>query len=213
MSGRTGEAIEAVGHALQRNPDLPDAYLRLGELWLSQLGGHEDTIAAEKAVAALSTAVKMDPSSGQAALALGRAYLALGDEKRGFAELERAAKATPVPGEALRLLGDLYRARGNPSEAVTAYHVYLKLNGDSPLVLEGLGDAYVESGDPRRGADVYQKLAELDPSRLSPVVKAARTYLKLGDGDSAARLCRLGLAANPDNEMLVRILAQTRHSR
>jgi tetratricopeptide (TPR) repeat protein len=213
LSGRTVEAIEAVGQALQRNPDLPDAYLRLGELWLSQLGGREDSVAAEKAVAALSTAVKMDPASGEAALALGRAYLALGDEKRGFAELERAARATPVPGEALRLLGDLYRARGNPSEAVTAYHVYLKLNGDSPLVLEGLGDAYIESGDARRGADVYRQLAELDPSRISPVAKAARAYLQLGDGDSAARLCRLGLAANPDNQTLARILAQTRHLR
>jgi tetratricopeptide (TPR) repeat protein len=213
LSGRTAEAIEAVGQALQRNPDLPDAYLRLGELWLSQLGGRDDSVAAEKAVAALSTAVKMDPASGEAALALGRAYLALGDEKRGFAELERAARATPVPGEALRLIGDLYRARGNPSEAVTAYHVYLKLNGDSPAVLEGLGDAYVESGDARRAAEMYRQLAELDPSRVSPVAKAARTYLQLGDGDSAARLCRLGLAANPENETLARILAQTRHLR
>jgi tetratricopeptide (TPR) repeat protein len=151
----------------------------------------------------------MDPSSGASALALGRAYLALGDEERGFAELQRASQATPIPAEALRLLGDLYRARKNPTEAVNAYHVYLKLNGDSLAVIERLGDAYVESGNPRTGAEVYMRLAALEPRRAAPLVKAARAYLQVGDHDAAARTCRRGLAANPENEALTELLAET----
>ncbi len=208
LSGRTADAIEAVGQALEKDPNLPEAYLRLGELWLDEAGKRGDTVAAEKAVAALSNVVKMDPSSGAAALALGRAYLALGDEERGFLELRRASQATPVPAEALRLLGDLYRARRNPAEAVTAYHVYLKLNGDSPAVLEGLGDAYVESGNPQMGAEVYLRLEALEPRRVTALVKAARAFLLFGDRESAAQTCRRGLQANPENQALTEILGR-----
>lgn len=211
-AGRIAEAIEAVGRALEKDPNLPAAYLRLGELWLDEAGERGDAVAAEKALAALTTVVKMDPSSGPAALALGRAYLALGDEERGFAELQRASQATPIPADALRLLGDLYRARENPTEAVNAYHVYLKLNGDSPAVLERLGDAYVESGNPRTGADVYLRLAALEPRRATPVVKAARAYLLVGDHDSAEKTCKRGLAANPENQALTELLAEARRT-
>jgi len=209
LAGRTAEAIEAVGHALDKDPNLPAAYLRLGELWLDEAGERGDAVAAEKALAALTTVVKMDPSSGAAALALGRAYLALGHEERGFAELQRASQATPVPVEALRLLGDLYRAKKTPTEAVTAYHVYLKLNGESPVVLERLGDAYVESGNPQTAAEVYLRLAALEPRRVTPLVKAARAYLLLGDHDSAAQTCSRGLAVNPENQALTELLAET----
>jgi tetratricopeptide (TPR) repeat protein len=211
-SGRTADAIEAVGRALEKDPELPEAYLQLGELWLDEAVARGDAIAAEKSVAALTNVVKMDPSNGAAALALGRAYLALGDEERGFSELQRASTSTPVPAEALRLLGDLYRARKNPAEAVTAYHVYLKLTGDSPAVLERLGDAYVESGNPGRGAEVYLQLAALEPRRVTPLVKAAHAYLQIGDTESAAQTCRRGLAANPENPTLTEILGRLRSS-
>jgi tetratricopeptide (TPR) repeat protein len=210
LAGRTADAIEAVGHALERNPNLPEAYLRLGELWLDEATAGGDAVAAEKAVAALESAVRMDPSSGPAALALGRAYLSLGDETRGFAELARASTTTPVPAEAWMLLGDLYRARKNPAEAVTSYHAYLNLSGDSPSVLERLGDAYVESGSPERGAEAYSKLASLEPRRVTPVLKAARAYLSIGDRESAVRICRRGLLLNPENPALNELLASAR---
>jgi tetratricopeptide (TPR) repeat protein len=210
LSGRTAEAIEAVSRALEQNPDLPAAYLRLGELWLEEAGRRDDTVAAEKAVAALTNVAKMDPASGAAALALGRAYLALGDEARGFAELERASSATPLQAEALQLLGDLYRARNNAAEAVTVYHVYLKLSGDTPAVLERLGDAYVESGKPHLAAETYLRLSALEPRRASHIVKAAQSFLESEDPEAAARACRVGLAANPENRVLLDLLAEAR---
>jgi tetratricopeptide (TPR) repeat protein len=213
LSGRTAKALDAVALALEQDPNLPAAYLRLGELWLDEASVRDDAVAAEKALAALTNVVKMDPASGAAALTLGRAYLAIGDEARGFAELQRASEATPVQPEALRLLGDLYRARGNPSEAVTAYHVYLKLAGDAPLVLERLGDAYVESGKPDAAAQVYLKLVDLEPRRVAPLAKAARALLSSGDAPGAANACRRGLAANPENQVLLDLLAEARGSK
>jgi tetratricopeptide (TPR) repeat protein len=211
LAGRTTQAIEAVSLAVERDPNLPDAYLRLGELWLEE-GGGDDAVAAEKAIAALTNVVKMDPTSGAAALALGRAYLSLGDEERGFEELLRASQSTPVEAEALRLLGDLYRARRNPAEAVTAYHVYLKLSGDTAAGLERLGDAYLESGNPAMGAETYLRQAVLEPRRVTPLQKAARAFLLSGDPASAARACRHGLASNPENPILLELLGEARSS-
>jgi tetratricopeptide (TPR) repeat protein len=211
IAGRTTQAIEAVSLAVERDPNLPEAYLRLGELWLEE-GGSGDTVAAEKAIAALTNVVKMDPTSGAAALALGRAYLSLGDEERGLSELLRASQSTPVQAESLRLLGDLYRGRRNPAEAVTAYHVYLKLSGDTPAVLERLGDAYVESGNPAIGAETYLRQAALEPRGVTALQKAARAFLLSGDAASAARACRHGLASNPENPILLELLGEARAS-
>jgi tetratricopeptide (TPR) repeat protein len=209
LDGRTTQAIEAVSLALEKDPNLPAAYLRLGELWLEE-GGGDDAVAAEKALAALTSVVKMDPTSGAAALALGRAYLSLGDEERGLSELLRASQSTPVQAEAFRLLGDLYRTRRNPAEAVTAYHVYLKLSGDTPAVLERLGDAYLENGNPAMGAETYMRQAALEPRRVVPLQKAARAYLLSGDPTSATRACRRGLASNPENPVLLKLLDEAR---
>ena len=212
LAGRRTEAMASLGLALEQDPNLPAAYLQLGELWLAEAMLSGDRVALDKAVTALESVVKMDPADGRAALALGRAYLAMDDESRGFAELQRASQATPIPAEAHRLLGDLYRTRNNHAEAVTAYHVFLRLRGDSPAVLERLGDTYVELDNPEMAAEIYLKLASVEPRRVSPLVKAARALIDAGDPGSAARVCRRGLAANPENRALLRLLSEARGS-
>ncbi len=208
--GKPAKAIEAVNLALEQDPNLPEAYLRAGELWLDEASRTGDPIALDKAVSALESVAQMDPSSGPAALSLERAYLALGDDERVFAELQRAREATPVPAEAHRLLGDLYRARDNYAEAITAYHVYLKLEGDVPAVLERLGDTYLGMSKPKEAAATYVQLSELEPHRVTPLVKAARAHLAAGDPQGAARICRRGLATNPENPALQSLLARSR---
>ena len=212
LAGRRTEAMASVGLALEQDPNLPAAYLQLGELWLAEAMLSGDRVALDKAVTALESVVKMDPADGRAALALGRAYLAMDDESRGFAELQRASQATPIPAEAHRLLGDLYRTRNNHAEAVTAYHVFLRLRGDSPAVLERLGDTYVDLDNPEMAAEIYLKLASVEPRRVAPLVKAARALIDAGDPGSAARVCRRGLAANPENRALLRLLSEARDS-
>ena len=212
LAGRRTEAMASVGLALEQDPNLPAAYLQLGELWLAEAMLSGDPVALDKAVTALESVVKMDPADGRAALALGRAYLAMDDESRGFAELQRASQATPIRAEAHRLLGDLYRARNNHAEAVTAYHVFLRLRGDSPAVLERLGDTYVDLDNPEMAAEIYLKLASVEPRRVAPLVKAARALIDAGDPGSAARVCRRGLAANPENRALLGLLSEARGS-
>ena len=136
----------------------------------------------------------------------------MNDESRGFAELQRASQATPLRAEAHRLLGDLYRARHNHAEAVTAYHVFLRLHGDTPAVLERLGDTYVDLDNPEMAAETYLKLAALEPRRVAPLVKAARALIDAGDPSAAARVCRRGLVANPENRALLGLLNEARGS-
>ena len=209
MTGRNDEAIEAVGLALEQDPNLPDAYLRLGELWLEEGMLRNDRVALEKAVTALESVVMMDSENGRAALALGRAYLAVGNEVTAFEELQRAAEATPLQADAHQVLGDLYLARGDFTEAATAYHVYLKLADKSPTVLERLGDTYVAMGNPTAAAETYTELAALVPNRVTPFIKVARAYLDIGELASARRACEQGLLADAENEDLLDLLVQS----
>jgi cytochrome c-type biogenesis protein CcmH/NrfG len=110
------------------------------------------------------------------------------------------------------LLGDLYRARHNHAEAATAYHVFLRLRGDTPEVLERLGDTYVDLDDSEMAAEIYLKLAASEPRRIAPLVKAARALIDAGDPSSAARVCRRGLVANPENRALLGLLSEARGS-
>ncbi len=212
LAGRRGEAIESVNLAIEQDPNLPAAYRLLGEFWLDEAIQTGDPVAVEKAAAALQSAAKMDPADGRASLALGRTYLAMNDESRGFDELLRATQATPVPAEAHRLLGDLYRARSSDAEAITAYLVFLRLRGDDPAVLERLGDAYIDLDNPEMAAETYLKLAVLEPRRIAPLVRAARALIDAGDKEAAARICRQGLAANPKNRALLGLLSVARGS-
>ena len=208
LRGKPDETIEAVGLALEQDPNLPQAYLRLGELWLEEATTRGDHVAAEKAVAALESAAKMDPADGRIALALGRACLAMGDEVRGFSELQRASGATPIQAEAHRLLGDIYLARSDHAEAVTAYHIYLKLKGDNPSILEKLGDAYQGMGNTETAASTYVQLAAIEPNRVTPFIKAARAFIAAGRAEEAELICRQGLSSNPKNQTLQDLLSQ-----
>ncbi len=206
--GSNDEAIEAVSLALEQDPNLPGAYLRLGQLWLEEGIRRDDRVALEKAVAALESVVKMDSENGPASLALGRAYLAVGNEDRAFAELQRAAEATPIQAEAHRILGDLYHSRENFAEAATAYHVYLKLGEPTPAVLERLGDAFRGMGNESAAAETYHQLAAQEPSRVGPFIKAARAYLAAGEPALASRVCEQGLATDSQNQALRNLLTR-----
>ncbi len=206
--GRHDQAIAAVGLALEQDPNLPDAYLRLGQLWLEDGVSRNDKVALEKAVVALESVSQLENENGPASLALGQAYLAIGDEDRAFDELQRAAEATPIQAEAHRELGDLYLGRENFADAATAYHVYLKLGEQSPRVLERLGDAYAGMDNQSAAAETYLQLATHSPNRMGPLVKAARAYLAAGEPRLAARVCEQGLATDAQNETLRDLLAR-----
>jgi tetratricopeptide (TPR) repeat protein len=207
--GEAGLAIEAVGQALGRDPNLPEGYLRLGELWLQEGITRNDRVALEKAIAALESVAKMDPTNGKAALALGRAQLALGNDERAYPELQRASEATPMEPEAHRLLGDMYYAQGKLSEAITAYHVYRKLAGDTPALLERLGDAYLKLENPLEAAASYKEQAALERGNVTPLLKAARAYLAAGAHAQAAEACRAGLRLDPGHLELKKLLSRS----
>ncbi len=206
--GHNDQAIEAVGLALEQDPNLPGAYLRLGQLWLEEGISRNDRVALEKAVAALESVSQLENENGPASLALGQAYLALGDEDRAFDELQRAAEATPIQAEAHRELGDLYLGRENFAEAATAYHVYLKLGEQSPRVLERLGDAYIGMNNQSSAAETYLQSAAYSLNRVGPLAKAARAYLAAGEPRLAVQVCEQGLAADAENETLRNLLAR-----
>jgi Flp pilus assembly protein TadD len=80
-----------------------------------------------QAVSEFKRAVKLNPESVPALLALGDAYLEADAPRNAVKPLETAARLDPRGGRAQLLLGTAYQSLGKNAEAVKAYQRYLEV--------------------------------------------------------------------------------------
>jgi tetratricopeptide (TPR) repeat protein len=106
--GRRPEAIEALSRAVAANPELADAWRRLGELHFAE----GDAAAAERAYAAHDRASLRDARLKPIADALAQGDAAAGEEA-----LRAVLLADPNHGEALQMLGELSARQGRYGDA------------------------------------------------------------------------------------------------
>jgi tetratricopeptide (TPR) repeat protein len=117
------EAEKAYLSALEAKPSYVVALMNLGKL-----RGRQKRF--DQAIEPLTRAVELRPTSGEANLMLGEAYL----------QIRKGSKAIPYLDEAARLgkaeahlrLGWLYNAAGLKDKAVVEYEEFLKKSPDSP---------------------------------------------------------------------------------
>jgi len=120
----SGDAYAAAGdehgaalqynRALQIDPDLTAAKVRLGEVYL-QLKSPD------KAVTALEGVLQREPSNARARLALARAYAAQDKKEQALAQYERLLEDEPGNGEALRFAAKAYDDKEQWGRAVQFY--------------------------------------------------------------------------------------------
>ena len=114
--GRSDDAIQDIGRAIELSPAYAPAYWRLGQ-WLLD---RNDTGGAERA---LAHAAELDPDAVAPAAGLARVYLQRHEEPRAIAVLERTLVKNPGDRYALQLLGTAYRRVGRIEEAEFALAV------------------------------------------------------------------------------------------
>ncbi|HEX9104745.1 MAG TPA: tetratricopeptide repeat protein, partial [Polyangia bacterium] len=129
--GATKDALAELG-ALARDPKLrAPALLLTGDCYA-------DLQQADRARRAYEEATRADPTSGDAAFKLGRAYHDAGRRHDTVVQLERALRLggdkAPFAAEAFLVLGDAYREGHENDAAVKAYKRYLELAVVEPHV-------------------------------------------------------------------------------
>jgi tetratricopeptide (TPR) repeat protein len=203
-SGRTDYAIAALGRAMERYPDHPDAAVALGRIWLEIAEARQDHVALGKALGALENAPPA-ASSSDALTLLGRALLLSGDLPRAERTLRQAAERRPVEPTAFLHLADVAERLGHPVDARDALLDYHALMGDEPdgrrrrSFATRVADLSATLGDRQLAVSWYERAvkgATADPGLL---VRYARALAAAGNTPAARATLATVLEKAPDD--------------
>jgi Flp pilus assembly protein TadD len=154
-----------------------------------------DLAGAESAALA---ALRADPGSALAHLALGRVALARGAPERARESLERALDAAPELDAARAQLAAIARRAGRYDEAIGQYRAALGRNARSPELLHALGSALIEAGDFDEAASVLARALTLAPGLAAARENLSRALFNARRFAEAAAVERELLRDDPD---------------
>jgi tetratricopeptide (TPR) repeat protein len=129
--------------------DLAEAYRKAGD--------------PERALGAARDAVRADPESGEALLALGDALLRTGRAGEAVATLERARERAPRHAVLLTTLGVAYGAAGRLDASLAALREAVARNPDLPLAWVNLGVTLEQSGRAGEAESAYREAIRIQP--------------------------------------------------
>ncbi len=136
-AGRYDEAAAKVQQALAVDPDIIEAYSRLGNIY-EKAGKHAE------AAAEYRRALTLDPEHLLSTFNLALAYRALGKIDEAIVGFERSQQLDPRSGRAHFQLGDIYMQRGDPAKALEVLTRGLALDVDRAPFLVKLAEAHLE---------------------------------------------------------------------
>ena len=132
-------AREAAEKALQLDPELADAHIRIGQL----MGLAHDYEGQRKA---FETALTLEPNNSTALSVMAGVYLRHGQIDEASALYERAATADPMNSLAQNRLVDIYVRKGRFVEAEEAVQRAYELSGNAVIRLRNLSYIYTIQG-------------------------------------------------------------------
>lgn len=225
-------AKQSLQKAIELDPTLAEAYTALAELIVS---ASPDEL--EEAVLLANIAVKIDADNFGGHRLLARLYTIksrLNSEslepnftQKAIAEWKEVGRLDPRSAEAFAFLSEFYARTKKPAERLDALRKWLSsatpldprfysivLGGQASLSPESAtvkyGQALLEIGERREAIEVLSR-AVADNSDNEEAIELLRRAVESADGTSAAaaiQSLQQAVFANPENIMLVEILAQ-----
>lgn len=189
--GDHARAIESIERALERLPDLADAYINLGAAYL---GAGKPGIAATR----FRRAAELDPGSAAAHSNLAYALNELGSRNEAIENYEAAVKLAPGEPRFLKRLGDINIEHGRFAEAAERYADFLGLEPDDPEVENNLGYAYERMGKTDRAEEHYRRAADIKPDSPDILKNLAGALLQLGRVEESKEYVDRVLNASPE---------------
>jgi arylsulfatase A-like enzyme/Flp pilus assembly protein TadD len=177
--GRVPQAIGTLRASVKENPEMFDAWVKLGEL-LAESGQDDEAAASYRHALDRSPMFLPDIS-----VALGFVEL----RRRRFDDAERLARASlaAIPSKAHELLASLALARGNLASAESEARAAAASRNPQPSAILALAEVKLRAGDPAEALRVIEKAeAAAREKRLGPVYD-----LEFLRGDALARMDRL----------------------
>ena len=160
------DALTYLDQALKLRPDLADAYLEQGRIWLEKRDFASAQSAGERAL-------MYQPTNARILLALAEVHLASGDTNAALGRLKSAATAQPSLWEARYLLGLQWVGRGELESAREEFAAVTRLRPDNVQAHFNLGVALARLDKRSEAKAEFETTIKLDPKNTR-----AREYIK-----------------------------------
>jgi tetratricopeptide (TPR) repeat protein len=170
--GNRWKAAAQFRAATQLDPNYPEPYKALGDLFLSQPRRLFD-----QAIEAYSKAIELRPFLADAHVGLGDARAAKSDTDGAIAAYQKALGFNPVNPRVHMSLGKIYYSeKGLYYEAVNAYKKAIEFDPVSVDARMGLGEVYEDKGLYKEAIEEYRRVIELDAKHTGAMYNLAIVY-------------------------------------
>jgi tetratricopeptide (TPR) repeat protein len=214
LYARTGEIREAIIEAqeiINNDPDNLDARRLLGRIYLRSIGDLQGGAQGDTeqilhlAIEQYEQIVRLDASSMEDHLLLGRLYRLNNDTAKAENEFRTAVKLQPSSEEAVTTLALLYNEEGDTNRALQILNAVPEVDR-SARIDSVLGYTYEQKKDYPRAIEAYRKAADQDRDNLDAVRGLAQNLLNDNQTDAALEQFEAVAAADPqDAQTLLRI--------
>ncbi len=157
QSGAAAKGVELLRSLVEREPDMLDALITLGE-GLFDLGAYEES------VDVLGRAAELAPDLFSVWANLGLSLRGLGRDGDALRAFERARELAPSSVIPLGHLIDAYMSIGDFPQVETVCQQFLSLNPNNARVFGALGLAQLQQGKISMANQTVQRLLETDPA-------------------------------------------------
>jgi tetratricopeptide (TPR) repeat protein len=200
QAGRSDEALAALRAALQLDSQDPLIYQALAAVYtaLDDAGAAEQ--ASQQAVALLQATLAAAPVDAyDTQLALGDAFVGVGDYQQATTAYRAAAALRPAAAGPHRGLGNVYYWQGQLDEALAAYRQAAVLDPQDPNAPLLAGLVQAQRGDLAGAIDSQQTAARLASCDPAPHLLLGGLYFQQDDYPQAAAAYEAALALDPAN--------------
>ncbi len=201
--GKTGEALQQVESAIQKNPANPELHYYLGTIY-------EEAGRYEEALDALTQATQKAPDNANFLFRLGIVYDKQKNKEASIETMRRVIALDPTNANALNYLGYTYAEMGqNLDEAEQLILEALRHKPDDGYITDSLGWVYYQKGDYPRALQHLKRAHEIVPDDPTIMEHIGDAYLKLNDRASALKFYQRALSKKEkDKEELQRKVKQ-----
>jgi tetratricopeptide (TPR) repeat protein len=207
LYARTGNIREALVEAQEvvtRDPNNLDARRLLGHIYLRSIGdlqgsaqGDTETIL-HLALEQYEQIVRLDPTSIEDHLLLGRLYRLNGETGKAETEFHTAIKLQPSSEDAVTTLALLYNEEGDSGRAMEILQSVPEAER-TPRIDSALGYTYEQKKDYSHAIESYRKAVDLDADDLDAVRGLAENLLNNNQTDAALEQYKKVATADPQD--------------
>ncbi len=201
-TGRIRDAVLEAQDILTRDPNNVDARKLLGRIYLRSLGdtqaGAQSQEMLKRAIEQYEAIVKLEPTSVDDHLLLGRLYRLDSQMAKAEQEFKTAVKLDPSSEDAVTTLAYLYNEQGNGKKAAEILNGVPDAERTAKLY-SALGFTYEQQKDYKNAIAAYKQAVDQDKDNLDAMRGLAQNLMNDGQTDAALEQYKQIVEADPQD--------------